>query len=128
MLRRTLALVCGLGLTALGCGADTLTRPVGLTTDTFAANTPFRLTLVMQNCRQACLTYETATCEVEVREDDRILRVSPEVEISDPEDGCSTTRCDGAAVLASCDVGALSAGTWVVEATDGNFSDTITVR
>ena len=117
-----------LGFSVAACGGTTLTRPTDLPTTTYPANEEFTLSLVMQPCSFSCERYEAATCDVDVDEDARVVSVSPQVEVEreDDEGGCSQ-HCQGAPVLAHCEVEGLPAGTYTVEADDGGFSRTITV-
>lgn len=117
-----------LSFTCLACGSDDLTRPADLEILDYPANQAFTLTLVMRHCRSTCATYGPSSCEVSVDADERRIRVDPEVPVETDSDGPCAERCGGAAVLAHCRVEPLAAGTWTVDASEGNFSRTITLR
>lgn len=113
------ALVTGL----MSCGGQSLTTPESLTIQTYKKDTPFTLTFVMTSCRDACATYETPECSVEV--EGNTIRVDVEVSYERNGGGTCIELCAGE-VIAHCDVQALPEGTYTVES--GSFSKTIDVR
>lgn len=125
---RALALLVfsALALTGAACGDEALTRPTSIPLSTYPAGRSFTLTLVMDRCRQSCEVYSPSECEVSV--EDRTIRVSPRVPFERIDGVPCNENCSGAAVLAHCSIGALETGEWTVEATDGAFQQSITLR
>jgi hypothetical protein len=118
-MRRAFSFAFVVGL--FSCGGQTLTTPESLRIDTYSKNTPFTLTFVMTSCRDACATYETPECVVEVT--DKTITVEVEVPYSREGDTCIEV-CAGE-VIAHCNVSPLPAGTYTVES--GSFRKTIDV-
>lgn len=125
---RALGLVASLALGSMGCGGESLTRPTDLPITVYPAGSDFTLTLVMKRCRQTCETYSEASCDVSIEEDDRIVRVSPEVSVETNGDERCDPSCGGAPVLVHCRVSALAPGEWTVESSEGRFRRVITLR
>lgn len=93
---------------------------------TFSTGEAVTLTVVMSNCSRSCERFQPATCEVEVNESERLIRINPEVEFE--REGDCELACTGPAVVARCEVGSIAAGEWTVRTDGGVFSRTITVE
>ncbi len=119
-----LALLVG-GLALPACGLPVIERPESLELTSYPAGRAFRMTLVMRACADGCATYEDADCSVSVDEDAKRVDADASVAYS-REDGAPCNLACGPAVLAHCDVPALTAGTWTVR--DGDFERRIEVR
>jgi hypothetical protein len=113
-----------LALTA--CGGQSVGTPSDLDVKTYPADQTFTLSLTMQACSDVCAEYDEASCSVNVKEDDKILEVNASLSwdrtVSESE---CVNRC-GPPKFAHCDVPALSAGTYAVEA--GGFTTKIVVQ
>lgn len=107
-----------LSLLLLSACGDALTTPEDIPIRRLPANEAFSLTLVMESCSDPCISYEEASCEVDVDEEDRIIDVDARVGIGSATTECRHALC-GPQVLAHCDVPALPEGTYTVEA--GSF-------
>jgi hypothetical protein len=101
-------------LTLAGCGGSTADEIIGLSSNSFLANQPFVLTVLVADpvaCAEVRL--DEATCEVDVNEDERTIRVKAEVPFEET-DGCVPDGGLRGGLPVACSVDALPAGTYTV--------------
>lgn len=108
---------------AAACGPS-ISTPEDLPITVYPKDQPFRLTVVMESCSDACAKYSDPECDVSVDREKREIRLDASVGFDRESDACGE-RC-GPSVLAHCDVPALASGTYSVSS--GSFSRQITVR
>lgn len=124
-----LAIAPLLVLFTAACGDMALVRPTGLPITTYPSGRDFTMTLVMDRCRQSCEAYSPSECGVTVNSEDRRIEVSPRVPFERIDNQLCNEDCQGAAVLAHCQVPALTeSGEWTVQSSEGLFSRIIVIR
>lgn len=123
---RSVLLAAGL-LTLIACGGQSADTPIGLDTTTYAAGAPFTMFVTMVSCTDPCAEYDEPSCSVNVKDDEATIEINASLTWSrtTPDGECSEL-CGGPSRKASCEVPALSAGTY--EVVSGSFQRTITVR
>ncbi|MEQ9499753.1 MAG: hypothetical protein RIT81_22935 [Deltaproteobacteria bacterium] len=109
---------------ALACGGNTLEGVEDLPRTNYPRGVPFRMTVMMTACSDACSEYEEADCSVDVNEDDKEISVSASVCFDRVMDECP--EICGPRVNAHCEIPPLDGGTYTV--TSDNFTATIDVE
>lgn len=113
-------------VTLAGCGGQTVDTPTDLTRTTYPAGQAFTLSFTMQACSDMCAEYDEPSCGISVNEDDMVIDASPSLSFDRNVDDVECPNRCGPARFAHCEVPAIGAGTWTVEA--NGFTRTIVVE
>ena len=106
------------------CGGLSVDTPTDLKVTTYPANQAFTMSLTMQACSDVCATYDEASCSTSV--DGNTIKANASLSYSRTVDGSECVNRCGPPKFAHCDVPALAAGDYTVEA--GEFTTQIVVR
>jgi len=115
------------GLLALvACGGQSTDTPTSLDVTTYPANQPFTMTLTMQACSDICAEYDEGSCSVDVDKEKMIIDVDASISWDRKLDAAECPNRCGPPVKVTCDVEALDAGVYTLEA--NGFTKAITIR
>ncbi len=122
-LRTLLALLC-LSSGGLACGNNTLEGIEALPNKNYPRGVPFRMTVMLTACSDACSTYEAAECDVDVDEDAKEIRLSASACFERTTDDCP--ELCGPRINAHCAIPPLQGGTYTV--VSDNFTSSVQVE
>lgn len=124
-LARTFGLLAVIAAMFLGCGGNELSRVEEIGLSVYPANVDFDISARMTACSDACATYETPECSVDIDEDENEITLNASVCYERTTDDCPET-C-GPAIMTTCRVSALAPGTYTVRL-HNDMTRTIEVR